>query len=514
MPSLKAATHPKILNKADSYELTLQTDDSTEYAYNGRRETSPETSCILVHNPESQSFTLEALHASYRFNLASKDPNPDGQDVSKQYPPIPLESTKTDKDERLQINGNVNGRSRANSVSAASSEAELFREELNGEPDVHNPFDYRRYINAMPPPIEDSTEPVNGILGAPQTPKSRNTSMAPTPARAGTPSLTPSKPATTPSRPQAVPKPPNGNTTAAEASTGKRARKPAMSAANKRVMKGILKPTPHAMNRKQGIEQRASQPTSVQESPRPNAQKQNATAGAPIPEVHLAPSSPPPSKRQKTTSGKTHDTYDEGLTIDMGEGISAEEESAAQREREARKKASMLGTPRSGVLGPVSFHSAAASAQASPALLPRVRTGTSKDHKAARSGLGIRMDDDIEEMDLGSPEHDARLVDQHASSEHTDDADVEDVDEEVDDHGHGRERPQRKDSFSLALEDAIEKERLAQGDDDDDDDDDDDGEDDEEGEEEEGDPVLVESEPAARRPVESAAGDSEESEEE
>ncbi|KIW08868.1 uncharacterized protein PV09_00792 [Verruconis gallopava] len=92
---------------------------SSTYTYKGRQSTS-KSSYVLIFNQETQSCTLEPVKSSYNFNLTSTPWETSQDKLSRQYEQLKMEE---------------------------SASQEFGDEDIDGEPDADNPYDFRHYLN-------------------------------------------------------------------------------------------------------------------------------------------------------------------------------------------------------------------------------------------------------------------------------------------------------------------------------------------------------------------------------
>ena len=158
----------------DNCDLTFTGGSEHEkYRYTGSQQ--PSTTCALIFNPETQTFTLDRIDADFAFNLRSTPTNKSAKALAAQYTQL-----------------------ETNAPDPVSEEEDLFTEAEQADPD--NPYDYRHYLKRPP---SSSPEPIEL--------ESRNTSPRP--------SLEPSPVPENRQKPKSKPKPRQHRPQTARAST-------------------------------------------------------------------------------------------------------------------------------------------------------------------------------------------------------------------------------------------------------------------------------------------------------
>lgn len=142
-------------------------NESEKYSYAGSQQ--PSTSCMLLFDEETQTFTLDTADAAFNFNVRSTPNNKSAKALAVGYPQ--LETTAPDPE---------------------SSEEDLFDLDQLSEGDPENPYDYRHYLrrqeSSSPDPMEELEQLDIGIIASSpvresRPVKQRNHRRSSTPAR-------------------------------------------------------------------------------------------------------------------------------------------------------------------------------------------------------------------------------------------------------------------------------------------------------------------------------------------
>ena len=139
--STRSSITPSSQGHGNDYNLSLTNKENGDmYLYNGAQQ--PSEAVALMFDPNSQSFTLDNIDTSFRFNLRSTPSNKDPASLAAQYPqletglPVP-----EDIEDDLFDEGSGND------------------EDLNREADPNNPYDYRHFLKPVHHRLSPTPEP-------------------------------------------------------------------------------------------------------------------------------------------------------------------------------------------------------------------------------------------------------------------------------------------------------------------------------------------------------------------
>lgn len=393
--------------------------------------TSEHESYALIYESSTKSFVLECLENLYDFNISATPFEDNLAKLSEQYGTVERQHHGTPEPGTSGI---------AQDIPEEATGDDLFGEERKGEkhtdedagPAEDNPFDFRHYLNSLPPDVETSPNSLH---------------QSPSNSRAATPLIAPS------------PIPGSSSTTFATSPNGfypvKRQQE---SGVRKRPVADPLRRPNKApcKNKKTSNDNDAggfADPSPIASTPsvqirRPSTQAQTGSARGPV--------------QNDTSSG------DEQVEEDDGELIIEMDPDEKPRRNDQETQLHGLGITTPGGGGPISLR-AALSRSASPAVqpTPNRRRALSRSNlefgQMSSSPEEAEDNEDVDELQLGSPavgtmtggrgEHVA-----HGQSE-------EDQYEEQDDEAEfERERSESADALAQAMQEALEQNDVYTGD--------------------------------------------------
>lgn len=137
-PKGSPATDPYILTIRDEVEKDSDSPAIEETRYQGNSHTPTDT-YILTLSSDGQTYTLDALGASYNFNMTSAPWEQDPTRLSEQYKQISEHYDDNDETQQPEENG------------IGNEYAEDSHEDHDPDaPDPNNPYDWRHYIGKFP----------------------------------------------------------------------------------------------------------------------------------------------------------------------------------------------------------------------------------------------------------------------------------------------------------------------------------------------------------------------------
>ncbi|KAF6239288.1 hypothetical protein HO173_002549 [Letharia columbiana] len=140
--STKSIITPSSQGRDNGYNLSLTDEVNGDvYLYNGAQQ--PSEAVALIYDPNTQTFTLDKIDTSFRFNLRSTPSNKDIASLASQYPQLEtgLPAPENVEDD-LFDEGSAND-----------------HEDLTREADPHNPYDYRHFLKPAQQRLSPTPEP-------------------------------------------------------------------------------------------------------------------------------------------------------------------------------------------------------------------------------------------------------------------------------------------------------------------------------------------------------------------
>lgn len=167
--STKSIITPSTQGHDSGYNLSLTNKENGDiYLYNGAQQ--PSEAVALIYDPNTQTFTLDKIDTSFRFNLRSTPSNKDAASLATQYPQL---ETGLPAPEHLEDD--------------LFDEGSANDEDLTREADPNNPYDYRHFLKPAqqrpsptpePSPVPNhnfnSSPILTGHLPRPSKPKHRS----------------------------------------------------------------------------------------------------------------------------------------------------------------------------------------------------------------------------------------------------------------------------------------------------------------------------------------------------
>ena len=167
--STKSIITPSAQGHDSGYILSLTNKENGDiYLYNGAQQ--PSEAVALIYDPNSQTFTLDKIDTSFRFNLRSTPSNKDAASLATQYPQL---ETGLPAPEHLEDD--------------LFDEGSANDEDLTREADPNNPYDYRHFLKPAQQRLSPTPEPspmpnhnfnsspiLTGHLPRPSKPKHRS----------------------------------------------------------------------------------------------------------------------------------------------------------------------------------------------------------------------------------------------------------------------------------------------------------------------------------------------------
>lgn len=152
--STKSIITPSSQGHDKSYNLSLTNKDNGDvYLYNGAQQ--PSEAVALIYDPKTQTFTLDKIDTSFRFNLRSTPSNKDAASLATQYPQL-----ETGLPAPEQVEDDLFDEGSAND-----------HEDLTREADPNNPYDYRHFLKPaqqrLSPTPEPSPKPNHNLSSSP-----------------------------------------------------------------------------------------------------------------------------------------------------------------------------------------------------------------------------------------------------------------------------------------------------------------------------------------------------------
>ncbi|KAI9659222.1 MAG: hypothetical protein M1831_003804 [Alyxoria varia] len=411
-------------------EIKDQDADDSTYRYAGRRLSPGVTKTkdskspyALIYNKQARIFTLEVMEASYAFNLVETPEEKDRSKLDGQYGKIDLErSPEWDFEDAQASSATPEGERESSSLKQNGQvENDVFGEDPDKEdtgPDPDNPFDFRHYLNGLPP--SDPPQASQSAKKPEGTPQSQMGDPSPLAKAAKINGTKSSK---------------QGQTAA---SPLQKAPKPQQSLSRQAVSRSAQKASSPAPD---------SKGTASQSSPSPpyiHVRK---------PSQHKAPQASSKASKDRATTVKSPKKSDEDedsgdLVIEMDDDVPP-----GRGRRTQDLDVPGLNTPGGG--GPISLRSAAASRSASPAVGLGIHEGkrlTNFDEDLTFDDADNEDDADVDELLLGSPgfkvnqqkdrhtSHTARADEESEEEEDEDEEDDEDDDDNAFDLVKGLEK--------------------------------------------------------------------------
>ena len=126
----------------NGYNLSLTNKENGDiYLYNGTQQ--PSEAVALIYDPNTQTFTLDKIDTSFRFNLRSTPSNNNAASLATQYPQLETGLSASEHiEDDLFDEGSVND-----------------VEDLAREADPNNPYDYRHFLKPSRQRLSPTPEP-------------------------------------------------------------------------------------------------------------------------------------------------------------------------------------------------------------------------------------------------------------------------------------------------------------------------------------------------------------------
>ena len=412
----KAEIYEPLQEQSLEMDIKWRDADHPTYRYAGRRLSSGLTRTkdskrpyALMYNKQARIFTLEMMESSYAFNVLETPEEKDHSRLDGRYGKIDLErSPECDFDDAPGSSATPEGERELNHLKQnGQAEDELFGEDLEQEdrgPDPKNPFDFRHYLNGLPP---SCPQPSQSSRKSENTPQSKIGNQSPLAKAEKTNGIILSRQGQTAASP--LWKAPKHQQSLSRQAVSRSAQKASSPAPDSNVAASQSSPSPSHFHAGNSSHQKATQISD-------KASKHRAsTAQA------------PDSGEEDEDSGD--------LVIEMDDDV------PVSRGRRAQDlDVPGLNTPGGG---PISLRSAAASRSASPA----VGLGAYEDRRSANGDEELVFDDadeddaDVDELQLGSPgfkvnerrdRHTSQNTRADEESEEEEEEDEEDDDEDED----------------------------------------------------------------------------------
>lgn len=150
----KTIITPSSQGQDNGYNLSLTNKENGDvYLYNGSQQ--PSEAVALIYDPNTQSFTLDKIDTTFRFNLRSTPSNKNAASLATQYPQLETGLTAPEHiEDDLFDEGSAND-----------------GEDLTREADPNNPYDYRHFLKPAQqrpsPTPEPSPIPNHNIESSP-----------------------------------------------------------------------------------------------------------------------------------------------------------------------------------------------------------------------------------------------------------------------------------------------------------------------------------------------------------
>ena len=153
-PSTKSIITPSSQGHDNDYNLALTNKENGDvHLYKGAQQ--PSEAVALIYDPNTQTFALDKIDTSFRFNLHSTPSNKDAASLATQYPQL---ETGLPAPEHIEDNPFDEG--------AANN-----HEDLTREADPNNPYDYRHFLKPaqqrLSPTPEPSPIPSHNFISSP-----------------------------------------------------------------------------------------------------------------------------------------------------------------------------------------------------------------------------------------------------------------------------------------------------------------------------------------------------------
>ena len=140
--STKSTITPSAQGINNGYNLSLTNKDNGDaYLYTGDQQ--PSEALALIYDPKTQSFALDKIDTSFRFNLRSTPSNKNAASLATQYPQLETGlPAPNNVEDGLFDEGSANE-----------------DEDLTREADPNNPYDYRHFLKPAQQHLSPTPEP-------------------------------------------------------------------------------------------------------------------------------------------------------------------------------------------------------------------------------------------------------------------------------------------------------------------------------------------------------------------
>ncbi len=139
--STKSIITPSKQGQDNDYSLSLTNKENGDvYLYNGAQQ--PSEAVALIYDPNTQSFTLDKIDTSFRFNLRSTPTNKDAASLATQHPQL---ETGLPAPEHIEDD--------------LFDEGSTNEHDLTREADPNNPYDYRHFLKPAQHRLSPTPEP-------------------------------------------------------------------------------------------------------------------------------------------------------------------------------------------------------------------------------------------------------------------------------------------------------------------------------------------------------------------
>lgn len=140
--STRSIITPSSQGHDSGYNLSLTNKENGDiYLYNGNQQ--PSAAVALIYNPNTETFTLDKIDTSFRFNLRSTPSNKDAASLATKYPQLETgPSASENVEDDIFEEGSAND-----------------DEDLAREADPNNPYDYRHFLKPSQQRLSPTPEP-------------------------------------------------------------------------------------------------------------------------------------------------------------------------------------------------------------------------------------------------------------------------------------------------------------------------------------------------------------------